>query len=816
MMEPLPLITTMSSAASSETSSMTASNLSTASTPLIDVVTERMSSSTTNDDDNLTMKLRKHHKDDFKKHKKHKYDKFDDFLEWVDGDVTLRYSPKDQDARKHLSGWAMRNTNNHNKKVLKKSCLGVFVCSKRCVGPEGEIVTVRPATSDRARKKQGEKKCTNPECDGHLMHLLCAGKGGYPVTHFWRPMESVIIFQSKGYHDHPRPDVVKTTSSAKMALLEYHRTHRHERPKEICKKIGVHIHKSFSRVDRIARQLREAQNLVGGSDDAGRSASFAYGTNGQQVFHSNPSLEQWYQSSNDMYTYGMSSIYPGSSHDTHGVNGQYSTESYYNGNTHTPVDYSYYSNSVEDVDFGRPSTYFQKSGIANRENDRSDANGKKGTIPLLQNMLKRRQMMKEMKDKTNKLADGQLSDFFDTDKPTDSRREYYEHGAEDSTFGQLSPPKRKAPPLVCHSASVPPKRLRTLSDSDIGNGEDIVHDLSRTGALRESMDCQNTHTTTSTKSFPSDSVSAAAQKLNDNTSGDLPSLLDFFDVRGTTHEPEPTISLKSTNSAFSPTIPSSQRECPPDDTPNSATTPPPPPPPSYSSSILKAVSSSNSAHPVTSSSGVSSLICSKEHAPTSPPTGNDQVFSELTNVSQSYSRGTPEMPQQGPTLSQLTSSSHGYGQDEDNGTYIDLLVSMYLGNNNNMNDKPLSTLKHEFHVYTDTFNKSRAQFMQQDMNQYGYDHYKSNNQYDFASWYESDHWRNHARLATQNYHHGEHTPLSPMPFSAHYDYPSMQYADWYSAAAAADSMGESSRLLMSQALNYSHGNSGILYNRSLF
>ena len=36
----------------------------------------------------------------------------------------MRYSPYDTDARKHLSGWAMRNTNNHNKKVLKKSCLG--------------------------------------------------------------------------------------------------------------------------------------------------------------------------------------------------------------------------------------------------------------------------------------------------------------------------------------------------------------------------------------------------------------------------------------------------------------------------------------------------------------------------------------------------------------------------------------------------------------------------------------------------------------------------------------------------------------------
>ena len=49
--------------------------------------------------------------------------------------------------------------------------------------------------------------------------------------------DTVILFQAKGVHDHPRPDVVKTTSQAKMALLEYHRMHRHERPKEICKKV---------------------------------------------------------------------------------------------------------------------------------------------------------------------------------------------------------------------------------------------------------------------------------------------------------------------------------------------------------------------------------------------------------------------------------------------------------------------------------------------------------------------------------------------------------------------------------------------------
>nr|BAS66823.1 glial cells missing transcription factor [Echinocardium cordatum] len=198
-------------------------------------------------------------RDEWKKLKKMKIEKYDEFCEWIDGDATMRYRPKDIDARKHLSGWAMRNTNNHNKKVLKKSCLGVFLCSKGCQTASGEFVSVRPATSDRARKKQGDKKCPRTGCDGKLFHQICAGKSGYPVTHFWRVTDTVILFQAKGVHDHPRPDVVKTTSQAKMALLEYHRMHRHERPKEICKKVGVHIHKSFSRVDRVARQLREVQ-----------------------------------------------------------------------------------------------------------------------------------------------------------------------------------------------------------------------------------------------------------------------------------------------------------------------------------------------------------------------------------------------------------------------------------------------------------------------------------------------------------------------------------------------------------------------------
>ncbi len=47
----------------------------------------------------------------------------------------------------------MRNTNNHNPQVLKKSCLGVLVCSADC-RVNGQPIAYRPAICDKARKKQ--------------------------------------------------------------------------------------------------------------------------------------------------------------------------------------------------------------------------------------------------------------------------------------------------------------------------------------------------------------------------------------------------------------------------------------------------------------------------------------------------------------------------------------------------------------------------------------------------------------------------------------------------------------------------------------
>ena len=132
---------------------------------------------------------------------------FDAFEEWADGHSRFVYHLENEEARKHSSGWAMRNTNNHNVSILKKSCLGVLVCSLRCVvDSTNSMVNLRPAICDKARKKQQGKPCPNRRCTGKLEVLPCRGHCGYPVTHFWRHTDTAIFFQAKGIHDHPRPE----------------------------------------------------------------------------------------------------------------------------------------------------------------------------------------------------------------------------------------------------------------------------------------------------------------------------------------------------------------------------------------------------------------------------------------------------------------------------------------------------------------------------------------------------------------------------------------------------------------------------------
>ncbi|XP_061512670.1 formin-J isoform X1 [Anopheles gambiae] len=142
---------------------------------------------------------------------------YEKFNEWADGHVRHVYHPTDDHARKHISGWAMRNTNNHNVSILKKSCLGVLICTARCKLPNGGQINLRPAICDKARRKQQGRACPNRHCKvGRLEVLPCRGHCGYPVTHYWRHTEKAIFFQAKGNHDHPKPESKTSGETRKM------------------------------------------------------------------------------------------------------------------------------------------------------------------------------------------------------------------------------------------------------------------------------------------------------------------------------------------------------------------------------------------------------------------------------------------------------------------------------------------------------------------------------------------------------------------------------------------------------------------------
>ncbi|XP_061482221.1 chorion-specific transcription factor GCMa isoform X2 [Rhineura floridana] len=141
------------------------------------------------------------------------------FQEWPDSYVKCIYSSDDKNAQRHLSSWAMRNTNNHNSRILKKSCLGVVVCSNDCSASDGGKMYLRPAICDKARQKQQRKSC--PNCNGPLKLIPCRGHGGYPVTNFWRHEGPFIFFQSKGAHDHPRPET-KSEAEARRSIQKAH------------------------------------------------------------------------------------------------------------------------------------------------------------------------------------------------------------------------------------------------------------------------------------------------------------------------------------------------------------------------------------------------------------------------------------------------------------------------------------------------------------------------------------------------------------------------------------------------------------------
>ncbi|XP_047653641.1 chorion-specific transcription factor GCMb [Phacochoerus africanus] len=141
---------------------------------------------------------------------------FDRFCEWADGYVRFIYRSDEKKAQRHLSGWAMRNTNNHNGHILKKSCLGVVVCARACALPDGSRLQLRPAICDKARLKQQKKAC--PNCHSALELIPCRGHSGYPVTNFWRLDGNAIFFQAKGVHDHPRPESKSDTEARRSAI----------------------------------------------------------------------------------------------------------------------------------------------------------------------------------------------------------------------------------------------------------------------------------------------------------------------------------------------------------------------------------------------------------------------------------------------------------------------------------------------------------------------------------------------------------------------------------------------------------------------
>ncbi|XP_023661525.1 chorion-specific transcription factor GCMb [Paramormyrops kingsleyae] len=141
---------------------------------------------------------------------------YDTFQEWTEGYVRYIYSGEDKNAQRHLSGWAMRNTNNHNCQILKKSCLGVVACSRSCTLPDGTKLQLRPAICDKARQKQQKKLC--PNCNSSLELIPCRGHSGYPVTNFWRVDGKSIFFQAKGVHDHLRPETKSETEARRSAV----------------------------------------------------------------------------------------------------------------------------------------------------------------------------------------------------------------------------------------------------------------------------------------------------------------------------------------------------------------------------------------------------------------------------------------------------------------------------------------------------------------------------------------------------------------------------------------------------------------------
>uniref|UniRef100_A0A8C4UMY9 Glial cells missing transcription factor 1 n=1 Tax=Falco tinnunculus TaxID=100819 RepID=A0A8C4UMY9_FALTI len=120
------------------------------------------------------------------------------FQEWPDSYIKRIYSSEDKNAQKHHSSWAMRNTNNHNSRILKKSCLGVVVCGNDCSTLDGRKIYLRPAICDKARQKQQREPCVVLACATNSAPLRL-------ITRLFLTYHN-LFQKSKGAHDHPRPE----------------------------------------------------------------------------------------------------------------------------------------------------------------------------------------------------------------------------------------------------------------------------------------------------------------------------------------------------------------------------------------------------------------------------------------------------------------------------------------------------------------------------------------------------------------------------------------------------------------------------------
>ncbi|XP_035780033.1 transcription factor glial cells missing-like [Anopheles albimanus] len=191
---------------------------------------------------------------------------FDDYGEWSDGHCRFIYRPTSEEAKRHSSGWAMRNTNNHNVNILKKSCLGVLVCTAGCILPNGEKIHLRPAICDKARRKQQGKACPNRLCIGGILEIQpCRGHCGYPVTHFWRHTPHAIFFQAKGIHDHPRPEA-KSSGETRRVL-------------------------GLGRRERVLRSVQSKMNKINGMKQSKKSTKQMYPLAKTNGYTENPSTK---------------------------------------------------------------------------------------------------------------------------------------------------------------------------------------------------------------------------------------------------------------------------------------------------------------------------------------------------------------------------------------------------------------------------------------------------------------------------------------------------------------------------------------------